>query len=189
MHPPFPKPAGLLPAGIAACALALGGCITAPPPRFSPTVLALPANGESFAAFQQHDQLCRQFAAARVSAASPGEVAANRAAAGAAVGAGAGAAAGALIGSASGRVGNGAAVGAGAGLLLGLLSGSAHGRAQAAAVQQSYDMSYTQCMVANGERVQQPAAAPVVYAVPARAVVVPAPYILPLPPPPPPSPW
>ncbi|MGA8095166.1 MAG: hypothetical protein WB823_12980, partial [Steroidobacteraceae bacterium] len=73
----------------------LCGCATAPRP-ISPTVLALPAKGESFAVFQQHDALCRQFAAERVGGAPPGQVAANRAAAGAAIGAGVGAAAGAL---------------------------------------------------------------------------------------------
>ncbi|HEX5461805.1 MAG TPA: glycine zipper family protein [Steroidobacteraceae bacterium] len=164
-----------------AAALPLVGCATAPR-QISPTVLALPATGESFVLFQQHDQLCRQYAAGHVSSAPPGQVAASRAAAGAAVGAGVGAAAGALIGSASGHAGGGAAVGAGTGLLAGLLSGSVRGRARAAAVQRGYDMAYTQCMVGNGERVQEPARARVVYAVPAGVVVPAAPY----PPPPPP---
>lgn len=172
-----------------AAALPLAGCATAPR-QTSPTVLALPASGESFVIFQQHDQLCRQYAAARVSA-PPGLVAANRAAAGAAVGAGVGAAAGALIGSASGHAGGGAALGAGTGLLAGLLGGSVHGRARAVAVQRSYDMAYTQCMVGNGERVEEPARARVVYAVPA-GVVTPAvsypPPPPPFPPPPPPPP-
>lgn len=170
-------------AGAVAGILSLCGCATTPRP-ISPTVLALPAKGESFAVFQEHDGVCRQFAAERVGAAPPGQVAANRAAAGAAVGTGVGAAAGALIGSASGHAGRGAAVGAGTGLLVGLLSGSARGRARAAAVQRGYDMAYTQCMVANGERVEEPLRPRVVYAVPAGTVVVPAaPY-----PPPPPGP-
>lgn len=166
--------------------LALAGCVAEPARHISPTVMALPAQGESFAIFQQHDELCRRFAADRVNAAPPGQVAAARAAAGAAVGASVGAAAGALIGSASGHAGGGAAFGAGTGLLAGLITGSARGSARAAAVQRSYDMTYTQCMVGNGERVESPASERVVYAVPARAVVVPAmPY--PLPPPPPPQ--
>jgi len=172
-------------AGVVAGALSLCGCATAPR-AISPTVLALPARGESFAVFQQHDALCRQVAAERVGGAPPGQVAANRAAAGAAVGAGVGAAAGALIGSASGHAGRGAAVGAGTGLLAGVLAGSARGRAREAAVQRSYDMAYTQCMVANGERVEEPLRPRVVYAVPAGTVVVPAaPYPPPLPGPPP----
>jgi len=173
--------------------LALAGCAAAPPRQISPTVSALPTKGESFAAFQRHDDVCRQFAAQRVGAAPPGQIAAAHTAAGAAVGAGVGAAAGGLLGSASGHAGHGAAIGAGAGLLAGLLAGSAHGRTRATAVQQSYDMAYTQCMVANGERVQQPANARVIYAVPAGPVIVPAaPYAAPypplLPPPPPPPP-
>jgi hypothetical protein len=187
------RPRKGLPVLGAAVALALAGCVAAPPRQISPTVLALPATGESFAAFQQHDQLCRQFAAERVGAAPPGQVAASRATAGAGVGAGVGAAAGALIGAASGHAGRGAALGAGTGLLTGLLAGSARGRARGAAVQRSYDMAYTQCMVANGEQAEQPARARVVYAVPAATVVVPdAPpavfYPPPSPPPPPPPP-
>lgn len=169
-------------AGLAAAVLSVGGCATAPRP-ISPTVMALPASDESFAVFQQHDGTCRQFAAQRVVAAPPGQVAVNRAVAGAGVGA----AAGALIGSASGHPGRGAAIGAGTGLLAGVFAGSARGRARAAAIQQSYDMAYTQCMVANGERVEGPAYPRVIYAVPAQAIIAPAaPHAAPYPPPPPP---
>lgn len=179
---PMNSPRGVL-AGLAAGALALGGCATAPRP-ISPTVMALPAAGESFTVFLQHDGVCRQFAAQRVGAAPPGQVAANRTAAGAAVGAGVGAAAGALIGSASGHPGRGAAVGAGTGLLAGVFAGSARGRARAAAIQRGYDMAYTQCMIANGERVEGPARPRVGYAVPAP---YPPPPSEPPPPPPPPE--
>jgi hypothetical protein len=177
-----PKP-GLIVCMIAA-ALPLAGCASTPRPM-SPTVMALPARGESFDLFQQHDAVCRQFAAQRTGTAPSGQVAAHGAVAGAAAGAGVGAAAGALIGSASGRAGGGAAVGAGVGLVAGLLHGSARGGARAAAMQRSYDMSYSQCMVANGDYVQTPAVARVIYAPPPRAVVVyPSPYPPPLPPPP-----
>lgn len=180
-----------------ACIVPLAGCVAAPPRQISPTVLALPAAGEPFAVFQQHDELCRSFASDRTGATSPGQGPARRAAAGAVVGAGVGAAAGALIGSASGHAGGGAAIGAGTGLLTGLISGSARRRGRAVALQHSYDMAYTQCMVGNGERVEQADPARVVYAVPARTVVVPTasypppppPYLPPPPPPPyPPSP-
>jgi Glycine-zipper domain len=157
---------------LAAVTLPLAGCATAPR-QMSPTVMALPAPGEGFVLFQQHDAVCRQFAAERSSRAV-GLIAAR----GAAAGAGVGAAAGALIGTASGRAGGGAAIGAGVGLVAGLLHGSARAGARAAATQRAYDMSYTQCMVANGERIQPPVvAARVIYAPPPRALVIyPAPY-------------
>src|SRR5690348_11791438 len=159
---------------IVAGTLSLAGCAAVPPRPLSPTVLVLPSRGESFAAFQQHDQVCRQFAAARVGARLPAQVAAERAATGAAVAAGVGAAAGGLIGAASGHAGRGAAVGAGTGLVAGLLTGSARSRARAAAVQQTYDLAYTQCMIANGERLEEPERARVIYAVFAGPIVVPA---------------
>jgi hypothetical protein len=173
--------AGLLPV----LALALGGCATQR--VTAPTVTALPAVGEDFAAFQQHDTTCRQYAASQTGGKSPGQAAAQNGAAGAAVGAGVGAAAGALLGSATGRAGNGAAIGAGSGLLLGTVMGSASGRNAAAAVQRQYNMSYTQCMVANGERIASPAPPAVLYpmAPPPRVIYVPAPaYAVPPPPPP-----
>jgi hypothetical protein len=95
---------------------------------------------------------------------------------GALLGAGTGAAAGALIGSGSGHAGGGAALGGGVGLLAGTLFGSAHGRRGAPANQHRYDISYTQCMVANGERIAPPAppAAALVY-VPAPVYALAAP--------------
>jgi hypothetical protein len=159
-----------------AAALPLAGCASTPR-QMSPTVMALPAPGEGFVLFQQHDAVCRQFATDRARSAPSGHAAAS----GAAVGAGVGAATGALIGTASGHAGNGAAVGAGVGLVAGLLHGSARAGARAAATQRVYDMSYTQCMVANGERIQPPAVARVTYAPPPRALVV---YPMPYPPPP-----
>ena len=74
-----------------------------------------------------------------------------------------------------GHAGAGAAIGAGAGLLSGTLLGSA-------AVRNRYNIAYTQCMDAKGERVAWPAPRPVVYAVPPPPVVyVPAP-VYPAPP-------
>jgi hypothetical protein len=178
----------------AAVGLALAGCAT--PRPAAPTVLALPAPGESFAVFQDHDGTCRQYAAAQIGGRSPQQQGAQSAVAGAAVGTGIGAAAGALLGSASGHAGNGAAVGAGTGLLAGSVLGSASGRSAAASAQNSYNMFYTQCMVSNGEHVEQPAPPPaVVYrAPPPRVIYVPPPayvvpatppaYVLPAPPPP-----
>jgi len=156
----------------AATGLTLAGCAARIPP--GPTVTALPAPGESFASFQQKDASCQQYAGGQVGA-SPGRAGAHRALAGAVVGTGLGAAAGALFGSVSGHAGAGAAIGAGAGLLSGTLLGSA-------AVRNRYNIAYTQCMDAKGERVAWPAPRPVVYAVPPPPVVyVPAP-VYPAPP-------
>jgi hypothetical protein len=146
----------------------------------------LPAPGEDFSLLQQHEATCRQYAAGQTGGRSPGQVAAKSGIGGAGVGSGLGAAAGALLGSASGHAGTGAAIGAGGGLLAGSVLGVARGRSASASMQQSYDLSYTQCMVANGERVAAPPLPPVVYAAPyPSAVYVPAPvYVVPPPPPP-----
>lgn len=162
--------------------LTLAGCAASVP--VSPTVMALPPPGEDFAVFQQHEQTCRHYASAQTGGETPGQAASKSGLGGAVVGTGLGAAAGALLGSASGHVGSGAAIGAGSGLLVGGLLGSARGKEAAAAVQHQYDMSYEQCMVANGERIAAPvrpvvyAPPPVIYAPP--PVYVPAPvYALP----------
>ncbi len=158
--------------------LMLAGCAAQEPA--SPTVLALPAKGEDFALFQQHETTCRQYASAQIGGQSPGQVATKNGVAGAAIGTGVGAAAGALLGSASGHAGGGAAIGGGTGLLAGGLLGSASGRNAAAATQNHYDMAYTQCMVSNGEHVTQPAPPPppVVYAGPPPVVYAPPPSVL-----------
>jgi hypothetical protein len=158
--------------------LALTGC--AYPAPNGPTVMALPAHGEDFALFEQHDTTCRQYASSQTGGRSAGQAGVARGIAGAAAGTGIGAASGALIGSASGAAGAGAAIGAGAGLLAGTLLGAAHGHATAAAVQSRYNMAYTQCMVGNGETVT---ASPGPYPGPAyvayRPVPVYAGYVLP----------
>lgn len=134
---------------------ALMSC-TVPGPA-GPTVMALPPKGESFAVFQQHDVTCREYATSQTVGRSPGRAATRASVGGAVAGAGLGAAAGALLGSASGHAGNGAAIGAGTGLLAGTLIGSAHGRQAASSLQERYNISYTQCMVANGEVIASPA--------------------------------
>jgi hypothetical protein len=164
--------------------LLLAGCATAGPP--GPTVLALPAHGEAFGLFLQHDATCRQYASAQVGGRSPEQAAARRGIGGALLGTGTGAAAGALIGSASGHAGTGAAIGGGAGLLAGTLLGSAGSHRAAAANQNRYDISYTQCMVANGEQIapRSPPPPMVVYAPPPPPgiVYVPTPVYAPPPP-------
>ena len=169
---------------IAVLGAALMGCAVQEP--IGPTVMALPAKGESFAVFQQHDDTCRQYAVFQTGGRAPGQTAAKDSVGGAAAGAGLGAAVGALLGSASGRAGGGAAIGAGTGLLAGTLIGSAHGRNAADSLQQHYNVSYAQCMAANGEDVPRRAPPhPVAYVMPPPPVIyVPAPDY----PPPPPVP-
>ena len=121
----------------ATLALALAGC-AAPRPA-SPSVLALPAPGEDWALFQQHDTTCRHYAAAQTGGQSPGQAADRSGVAGAVVGTG---------------------IGAGAGLLGGSLVGAAKGREAAAGTQKHYDIAYSQCMVANGEKIAAPAPPP-----------------------------
>ena len=147
--------------------LVLSGCATQ---RVTgPNVMALPAQGEPFEVFQQHDVTCRQYAAAQTGGQSPGQAAAASGIAGAAAGTGIGAAAGALLGSASGHTGTGAAIGAGTGLLAGTLLGNASGSKAAESTQSHYDAAYTQCMIAKDERIAPPALPP------ARVVFRPAP--------------
>ena len=156
--------------GIAAVCLAtIGLTLTACAPRpTSPSVMALPARGESFAVFEQHETTCRQYATAQTGGQTPGQTAAMSGMGGAVLGSGLGAASGALLGSVSGHAGAGAAIGAGSGLLAGTLMGAMHGQQAAATTQRQYDMSYAQCMIANGEQIMGPTA-PVVYAAPAPA--------------------
>jgi len=123
----------------------------------APTVIAMPAKGESFELFQQHESDCRQYAGEQSSGASSQQAVARTGITSAAIGTGIGATAGALMGSASGHAGNGAAIGAGTGLLVGTMIGSAHARGASALLQRQYDIAYTQCMAAKGESIEPPA--------------------------------
>jgi hypothetical protein len=55
--------------------LALGAC--AVPPPAGPSVMALPGQGKTFAAFQEDDVACRQYAAQQTGGVSPGMAATN----------------------------------------------------------------------------------------------------------------
>ncbi|HZB89922.1 MAG TPA: glycine zipper family protein, partial [Stellaceae bacterium] len=94
--------------------LALGACAVAPPT--GPSVMALPAQGKSFEAFQQDDGVCRQFASQQIGYGSPAAAATTSAVNSAAAGTVLGAAAGAAIGAAAGNPALGAAIGGGSGL-------------------------------------------------------------------------
>jgi hypothetical protein len=172
-----------LSAAILLASASLVGC-SAPGPM-SPTVMALPAKGENFEVFQQHEATCRQFASTQTGGESAGQHADKSAVASAVVGTGIGAAAGALFGSVTGHAGNGAAIGAGTGLLAGSLAGASRGRRAAASLQEQYNISYTQCMTANGEDVQAPIRRAVYIPPPPRIVYAPIAVYGPPPPPPP----
>lgn len=130
--------------------LALGACVV--PPPSGPSVMALPGPNRDFAAFQQDDAYCRQFASWQ--SGNPQQAAAQSALGSAALGTVAGAAAGALIGAAGRNPGAGAALGAGTGLALGSVAGSNAAWASAGNIQARFDMAYTQCMIAQGNTVQ-----------------------------------
>jgi len=132
-------------------ALALGACAIAPPS--GPSVMALPAEGKSFEQFQADDATCQQYASDRIGNGTPQHAANESGAASAAIGTTIGAAAGALIGVAAGDPAIGAAIGGGSGLLLSSMIGMSNAYASGVALQQRYDMAYTQCMVAKGESV------------------------------------
>jgi hypothetical protein len=132
-------------------ALALGACAVAPPS--GPSVMALPAEGKTFEQFQADDATCQQYASQRIGNGTPQQAAIESGATSAAYGTLIGAAAGALIGFAADDPEIGAAIGGGSGLLLSSMIGMSNAYASGVALQQRYDMAYTQCMVAKGESV------------------------------------
>ena len=115
--------------------------------------MALPAEGKSFEEFQADDATCQQYASNQIGNGTPQQAANESGVASAAVGTVVGAAAGALIGVAADDPAIGAAIGGGGGLLLSSLIGMSNAYASGVALQQRYDMAYTQCMVAKGENV------------------------------------
>ena len=136
--------ATLVGVGLSACAIA---------PPSGPNVMALPAQGKTFEQFRADDTTCQQYASDRIGNDTPQQSANESGAASAAVGTTIGAAAGALIGFAAGDPAVGAAIGGGGALLLSSLIGMSNAYASGAALQQRYDMAYTQCMVGKGESV------------------------------------
>lgn len=130
--------------------LALGACATVPPS--GPSVMALPGKGKSFEQFRADDFACREYAGSRTNT-TPEQASVNSGVKSAAVGTAVGAAAGALLGGHEG-----AGVGAGAGLLVGSMAGAGAAQRSAYTLQQRYDIGYTQCMVAKGDKVPQAAA-------------------------------
>lgn len=125
--------------------LLMAGCVTVPS---GPSLMSLPGSGKSFDQFRFDDGDCRQYASSQVGGSTPNQAGADSGAKSAAVGTVVGAAAGALIDGSSG-----AGVGAGIGLLTGALAGSGAANASSYALQQRYDIGYTQCMYAKGHKV------------------------------------
>lgn len=130
--------------------LALGACAAVPPS--GPSVMALPGNGKSFEQFRADDAACRAYASSRTDK-TPEQASVNSGVKSAAIGTAVGAAAGALLGGHKG-----AGVGAGAGLLVGSMAGAGAAQHSAYTLQQRYDIAYTQCMYAKGDKVPEAAA-------------------------------
>jgi hypothetical protein len=132
--------------------LALSACAVAPPQ--GPSVMALPAQGKNFDAFQQDDAVCRGFATQQTGGASAAQAANNSAVGSAVIGTALGAGLGAALGSVGGALGAGAAIGGATGLLAGSAIGAGNAQASGANVQARYDTAYTQCMYSKGNSVQ-----------------------------------
>ena len=137
------KPISL--AAVAAAALALGACASVPPS--GPSVMVLPGNGKSFEQFRGDDFECRQFASNQAGTTAQ-QASVDSGVRSAAIGTAVGAVAGALIG---GHQGAGA--GAGAGLLVGSVAGAGAAQRSSYTLQQRYDIAYTQCMYAKGNKI------------------------------------
>lgn len=125
--------------------VALAGCVHTPS---GPSVMVLPGNGKNFDQFRNDDFMCRQFASQQTEYNTPRSASISSGAQSAAVGAALGAIAGAALGG-----GRGAAIGAGTGLLGGGLAGSGSAQTSGSISQERYDVSYIQCMYANGHQV------------------------------------
>jgi hypothetical protein len=125
--------------------LLLGGCATLPT---APGVMVLPGTGKSFDQFRVDDANCRYFAYQQIGGVAAAQTGSESGLKSAAIGTALGAAAGAALGG-----GRGAAIGAGTGLAIGGLAGAGAAERVGAGQQERYDMSYIQCMYAQGHRV------------------------------------
>lgn len=157
--------------------LLLAACAVAPS---APSVMALPAQGKSFEAFQQDDFTCRGYASQQTGGVSASQAANNSAVGSAVLGTALGAGVGAALGSVGGAVGTGAAIGGATGLLAGSAIGANNAAAAGAGTQQQYDVAYTQCMYAKGNTVQSAPSGYAAYPAPyPYAAAYPYPYYYP----------
>lgn len=131
----FPMPAFFMPIVI----FSLAACTSIPS---GPSVLVLPGPGKSFDQFRVEDYQCRQFGYTQIGGTTPNQAAATSGAGSVVTGTASGTAAGAAIGG-----GKGASIGAGC------VAGAETASVTASEAQESYDMSYIQCMFAHGNRV------------------------------------
>lgn len=128
---------------VVAATVGVAGCVQ---PPVAPMIPVAPGPNKSFDAFGADQAVCQQYAAAQT---APAVAAANNQAVGGALlttalGAGLGAAIGG---------GHGAAIGAASGATLGTVVGAGGYSYAQMSVQQQYDISYGQCMVAHGNQV------------------------------------
>ena len=121
----------------------LAGCVT--PPR-GPTIPVMPGPNKDFAAFQQDDGVCRDYAfqVTNGGAQSANNRAITEGILGTALGAGLGAAVGG---------GRGAAIGAASGAVVGTAVGANSSARSQGGLQRQYDISYAQCMASKGNQV------------------------------------
>ncbi len=126
-------------------ALLFTACVQIPT---APSVMVLPGTDKNFDQFRSDDHLCKQYASQQGGGQTTRQASISSGVESAAVGSALGAVAGAAIGD-----GRGAAIGAGSGLLAGSLTGSEAARTSRSISQERYDISYIQCMYANGHRV------------------------------------
>jgi uncharacterized protein YcfJ len=127
--------------GVAAVMLA--GCVT--PPQ-GPTIPVMPGPNKNFAAFQQDDTACRDYAfqVTNGGAQSANNKAITEGILGTALGAGLGAAVGG---------GRGAAIGAASGAVVGTAFGANSSARSQGGLQRQYNISYAQCMTSKGNQV------------------------------------
>ncbi|MDE2007460.1 MAG: glycine zipper family protein [Rhodospirillales bacterium] len=116
--------------------------------------MALPGKGKDFDTFRQDDAVCRGYAEQQIGYGEPAQAATAAGVGSAAIGTALGAVAGAAIGSVSGQMGAGAAIGGATGLIGGSMVGAGNAQASAGGMQRRYDIAYTQCMYAKGNRVE-----------------------------------
>jgi hypothetical protein len=129
---------------LATVAITLSGCVT---PPMGPTIPVTPAANKPFAAFQQEDMACQDYANRTV--AGGAEAANNKSVSEAIIGTALGAGLGAAVGG-----GRGAAIGAASGAVVGTAVGSNTSAHAQYSLQQRYNIAYAQCMSSKGNQVQ-----------------------------------
>src|SRR5271165_7004134 len=129
---------------ITAATTTLSGCVT---PPMGPTIPSNPGPNRPWAAYQQDEQVCQDYASQRV--AGQADAANNRAVGSALIGAALGAGLGAAV-----RGGRGAGIGAASGAVVGTAVGSDQSARAQYSLQQRYNIAYGECMTSHGDSVQ-----------------------------------